>query len=40
MHERQLKGVPPRQNDSPDKYYIFKPVGEQNKDWQAKGNKK
>jgi len=40
MHERQTKGEPPRQDDSPDNYFLFKPVGEQNMDWKAKGKKK
>ena len=40
MHERHVKGEPPRQDSSPKSYYMFKPVGEQNMDWKAKGDKK
>ena len=36
MHQRQQKGESPRQVELPDKYYIFKPVGEDNMDWNAK----
>ena len=36
MHERNLRGEAPRQGDSPDIYYRFKPAGEQNMDWKAK----
>jgi cytochrome c6 len=36
MHERNLKGEAPLQTEAPDKYYMFKPVGEQNMDWKAK----
>ena len=40
MHQRHLKGEPPLQVEAPDKYYMFKPVGEQNMDWKAKPDKK
>lgn len=33
MHERYMNGEPPLQDDLPDTYYLFKPVGEQNMDW-------
>ena len=36
MHERHLKGEAPLQTETPDRYYMFKPVGEQNMDWKAK----
>ena len=36
MHERNLRGEAPRQGDSPDIYYRFKPVGEENMDWKVK----
>lgn len=36
MNERQLKGEAPLQVEAPDKYYMFKPVGEDNMDWNAK----
>ena len=39
MHERQLKGEPPLQVEAPNKYYMFKPVGEDNMDWDAKEGK-
>ena len=40
MHERHLKGEAPLQTEVPDKYYMFKPAGEQNMDWKAKPDKK
>lgn len=40
MHQRHLKGEAPLQTEVPDKYYMFKPVGEQNMDWKAKPDKK
>ena len=40
MHQRHLKGEPPLQVEAPDKYYMFKPVGEQNMDWKVKQDKK
>jgi cytochrome c6 len=40
MHERHTKGESPLQVEAPDKYYMFKPVGEQNMDWKAKQDKK
>ena len=33
MHERQAKGQPPLQVEAPDTFYMFKPVGEDNMDW-------
>ena len=40
MHERHLKGEAPLQTETPDRYYMFKPAGEQNMDWKAKPDKK
>ena len=39
MHERQQKGQAPLQVEPPDKIYMFKPVGEDNMDWDAKEGK-
>ena len=36
MHERQQRGEAPLQDQKPDRYYMFKPVGEDNMDWKAK----
>ena len=36
MHERKSRGESPRQVKTPDRYYRFKPVGEDNMDWDAK----
>jgi len=33
MYKRHESGEPPRQDDLPDVYYLFKPVGEGNMDW-------
>jgi len=33
MYERHEKGEKPRQDELPDVYYLFKPVGEADMDW-------
>ena len=33
MHERYEKGEAARQNELPDTYYLFKPIGESGMDW-------
>lgn len=33
MHERYERGEAARQNELPDSYYLFKPVGESGMDW-------
>lgn len=40
MHERHEKGEPPRQDELPDTYYLFKPTGEQDMDWMREEVKK
>jgi mono/diheme cytochrome c family protein len=39
MHERKLKGQPPLQVEKGGRQYLFKPVGEQDMDWKASGDK-
>ena len=40
MHERNLKGEAPLQTEAPDRYYMFRPTGEQDMDWKAEPDKK
>lgn len=35
MHERNVKGEQPMQNEKADRQYLFKPFGEQGMDWRA-----
>ena len=35
MNERYKKGEPPRQDEIPDLYYLFKPVGEESLKWKT-----
>ncbi len=35
MNERYQKGEPPRQDEIPDLYYLFKPVGEESLKWKT-----
>jgi len=39
MHESKLKGEAPMQVEQGGRQYLFKPVGEQNMDWKAGGEK-
>ena len=36
MDEWEAKGEAPLQDQKPERYYMFKPVGEDNMDWKAK----
>jgi len=40
MYERHERGEQPRQDELPDIYYLFKPVGEKDMDWVGKEVKK
>ena len=37
MNERHAQGKSPRQEGLPDKYYMFRPAGKENMDWNTNG---